>query len=73
MSVCEDIVSVCYTVFILPVSELIVMDETDSFSIEINSLCFATVTCTEPVQECTAYCGPSGDLADLTNTMNEKH
>ena len=39
------------------------------FSVEVNSLCFATVTCYGEVQECTAYCGASEDIADLTNNM----
>ena len=39
----------------------------DLFSVDINSSCYSIVTCSpmEPIQECTAYCGPSDDVTAL--------
>ena len=39
----------------------------DLFSVDVNSSCYSIVTCSpmEPIQECTAYCGPSDDVTAL--------
>ena len=44
----------------------------DLFSVDVNSSCYSIVTCSpmEPIQECTAYCGPSDDVTALTTNRS---
>ena len=56
-------------IIFLPVSEQTgVVDEL--FSVDVNSSCYSIVTYSlgpsEPIQECTAYCGPSDSVTALT-------
>ena len=53
-------------IIFLPVSEQTGIVD-DLFSVDINSSCYSIVTCSpmEPIQECTAYCGPSDSVTAL--------
>ena len=39
-------------------------------SVDVTSSCYSSVVCSpmEPIDECTAYCGVSGNIEDLTNS-----
>ena len=54
-------------IIFLPVSEQTGIVD-DLFSVDVNSSCYSIVTCSpmEPIQECTAYCGPSDNVTALT-------
>ena len=58
-------------IIFLPVSEQTGIVD-DLFSVDINSSCYSIVTCSpiEPIQECTAYCGPSDNVTALTTSRS---
>ena len=51
---------------IFPVSEL--KADVGVVSVDVSSPCYSSVLCSpmEPIDECTAYCGVSGNIEDLT-------
>ena len=55
-------------IIIFPVSELEADD--DVVSVDVTSSCYSSVLCSpmEPIDECTAYCGVSGNIEDLIMT-----
>ena len=57
----------CIIIIIFPVSELEADDGV--VSVDVSSSCYSSVVCSMgPIDECTAYCGASGNIEDLTNS-----
>ena len=69
---CIHITSFICILNVFSVSEL--EADNDVLSVDVTSSCYSSVVCSpmEPIDECTAYCGASGNIEDLimTNSGN---